>query len=93
VQVFIGFANFYRRFVENFSAIARPLTSLIRGAKKGQPPPKFKFGYKEREAFCKLKAAFTSALFLIHFDPSKPRRLETDASGFAYTGILSQPKE
>lgn len=91
VQVFIGFANFYRRFIENFSAIARPITSLMRGKKKGQPAPLFQWKDEEQQAFDQLKAAFTSAPILVHFDPIKPRRVETDASAFAYAGILSQP--
>jgi hypothetical protein len=93
VQVFIGFANFYRRFVRDFSAIARPLTCIMKGRKKGQPPPPFEWGEEQQLAFDRLKTAFTSAPFLMHFDPAKPRRLETDASGFAYAGILSQPTE
>ena len=44
-----------------------------------------------REAFKRLKNAFSSAPVLRHFDPNKPIRVETDASGFAIAGILSQP--
>jgi len=34
VQSFLGFANFYRRFIKDYSRIARPLTELTRGSKK-----------------------------------------------------------
>ena len=30
IQVFLGFANFYRRFIQSFSKIAGPLTSMLR---------------------------------------------------------------
>jgi len=93
VQVFLGFANFYRRFIRAYSAIARPLTSMMKGAVKGKKTGPFEWGYMEQEAFERLKDAFISAPVLIHFDPAKPIRLETDASGKAIAGILSQPSE
>jgi hypothetical protein len=85
VQSFLGFANFYRRFIENFSAIVRPLTILTR---KGIF---FLWQAEQEEAFTTLKKAFTTAPILIHADPSKPYTLETDASNFAIGAILSQP--
>src|SRR5271156_4295577 len=36
VQVFLGFCNFYRRFIQGYSHIARPLTSLMKGSKEGR---------------------------------------------------------
>ena len=36
VQVFLGFCNFYRRFIRNYSAIAQPLTGLLKGSIKGR---------------------------------------------------------
>ena len=93
VQVFIGFVNFYQHFIANFSAIARPLTSLMRGKKKGQLASDFQWNDAEQVTFNALKDAFTTTPFLMHFDPSKSRKLETNASNFAITEILSQPKE
>jgi len=93
VQVFISFANFYRRFIANFSAIACLLISLMRGKKKGQLAFDFQWNDAKQVAFNALKDAFIIALFFMHFDPSKPRKLETDTSGFAIAGILSQPKK
>ena len=43
-----------------------------------------------KEAFRRLREAFTIAPVLRHFDPKKPIRIETDASGFALVGIISQ---
>ncbi len=43
-----------------------------------------------KEAFWRLQSKFTKAPVLAHFDYERPIRLETDASGFAITGIISQ---
>jgi RNase H-like domain found in reverse transcriptase/Reverse transcriptase (RNA-dependent DNA polymerase)/Integrase zinc binding domain/Chromo (CHRromatin Organisation MOdifier) domain/Integrase core domain len=84
VQVFLGFANFYRRFIEKYSRVVLPITSLLR---KGQP---FVWTPKAQAAFDELKSAFSSAPILRHFDPELPISLHTDSSGFALSGILSQ---
>jgi len=62
VQEFLGVANFYRRFILNYSHVVAPLTRLTR---KDTP---FVWGAEQEEAFQKLKDAFTSALILRHFD-------------------------
>jgi len=87
IQQFLGLANFYRRFVKNFSLLARPLTELTR--------KNIEFGWKEEqeEAFKKLKEAFCSAPVLIIADPKKPFVVETDASNFAIGAVLSQHDE
>ncbi|KAF8756360.1 hypothetical protein RHS01_04300 [Rhizoctonia solani] len=87
VQLFLGFANFLRRFVANFSHIARPLHNLV---KKDTP---WKWETREQEAFQNLKDAITGAPVLCHADLPKPYFLETDASGAALGSILSQRQE
>ncbi|QRW26531.1 Retrotransposable element Tf2 protein [Rhizoctonia solani] len=87
VQLFLGFANFLRRFVANFSHMARPLHNLVR---KDTP---WKWDTREQEAFQGLKDAITNAPVLCHADPTKPYFLETDASGAALGSILSQRQE
>ena len=84
VQIFLGFANFYRRFIEGYSHITSPISALLR---KNQ---QFRWSSKAQEAFEELKRHFTSAPVLRHFDPDLPIRLHTDASGFAISGIISQ---
>jgi hypothetical protein len=83
--VFLGFANFYRWFIEGYSRVARPLSDLLKDATKV-----FQMTDGVQAAFEQLKDAFTSAPMLKHFDPSRRIRLETDTSGFAIAGILSQ---
>jgi hypothetical protein len=90
VQVFLGFANFYRRFIHRYSHHAAPLTSLLKGAKNGKKTGHFIFPKEASRAFQKLKKAFTEAPILAHFLPGRRIMLETDASVFAIGGILSQ---
>ncbi|KAF8751804.1 hypothetical protein RHS01_08350 [Rhizoctonia solani] len=87
VQSFWAFANFLRRFVANFSHMARPLHNLV---KKDTP---WKWSTREQEAFLGLKEAITNAPVLCHADPAKPYFLETDASRAALGSILSQRQE
>jgi len=86
-QLFLGFANFYRRFIQNYSQIARPLMELTKKTEK------WSWKREAGEAFEKLKQRFTTAPILAHFDPAKPVILETDASDFAIGAVLSQPDE
>src|SRR5437762_7421274 len=87
IQVFLGFANFYRRFIDGYSHVVMPITSLLRT--KGSPP--FEWSPAAQEAFDRLKVLFTSAPILRHFDPNPPVTLHSDSSGFALSGIISQP--
>lgn len=84
VQAFLGFANFYRRFIIGFSKIVAPLIHLTR---KGTP---FNFDDNCKSAMKRLQISFTSAPILRHFDPTKQIHIETDASDWVSAGILSQ---
>jgi transposase InsO family protein len=84
VQIFLGFANFYRRFIKDYSKIVSPMTALT---KKDTP---FHWSDACEEAFQFLKDAFTTAPVLRHFDFDRPTTVETDASDFVSAGILSQ---
>ena len=87
VHIFIGFANFYRRLIENFSKVCKPIkdTLKIKGDKKlwcWRPEPD--------KAFEELKQRFTSAALLAHFYPDRKMVIETDVSDFGLGCILSQ---
>jgi len=77
IQIFLGFANFYRRFIRGYSRTIAAITKLL---KKGV---KFRWDTAAEKAFQDLKRAFSTAPILRHFDPSRPLILETDASDFA----------
>jgi transposase InsO family protein len=87
IQVFLGFANFYRRFIKNFSSVVAPITRLL---KKDVP---FDWDPQAQNAFDTLRKAFTSEPVLGHFDPAKPCYLEPDASKSALGAVCSQPDE
>jgi len=84
IQLFIGFANFYRQFIINFSETVTPLTRLTR------KDAKFSWESEHQAAFNTLKLAFTWAPVLAHFDPANPIVVETDASDYAIAAIISQ---
>ena len=83
IQSFLGFANFYRRFISNYSDIVVPLTRLTR---KGT---QWNFSDAARKSFNTLKSAFVSAPILTHWIPDKQLIVETDASDYALGAILS----
>jgi len=87
VQTFLGFANFYRRFIKDYSKIARPLTELTKKTEK------WLCNQEAEAAFAELKRRFTTAPILAHFDPTKPVIVETDASDFGIAAVLSQRAE
>jgi RNase H-like domain found in reverse transcriptase/Reverse transcriptase (RNA-dependent DNA polymerase)/Integrase zinc binding domain/Integrase core domain/Retroviral aspartyl protease len=84
VQSFLGFCNFYRRFIRDYGKTAAPLTRLTR---KEVP---FVFGPDCTTAFEELKHRLVSAPILAHYNPDKETMLETDASDGVVAGVLSQ---
>jgi len=87
IQSFLGFANFYWRFMRDYSKITTPLSSLTR-KEKG-----WEWSDKQQEAFETLKKAMITEPILQHFDPERPVTIETDASDYAIGAICSQPNE
>ncbi|XP_044716503.1 reverse transcriptase (RNA-dependent DNA polymerase) domain-containing protein [Hirsutella rhossiliensis] len=81
---FLGFANYYRIFIPDYAKITQSLDALL---KKGTA---FHWGRAENEAFQELKRRFCESPVLKQWDPSLPTFLETDCSGYALGGVLSQ---
>ncbi|KAK3535798.1 hypothetical protein QTP70_021111 [Hemibagrus guttatus] len=88
LQRFLGFANFYTRFIWNYSSIDNPLTSLLRNK-----PKSLSWTSSAEEAFNTLKEAFTTAPLLVHPDPDRPFIVEVDASTTGVGAVLSQQQE
>ncbi|RCI10688.1 hypothetical protein L249_5387 [Ophiocordyceps polyrhachis-furcata BCC 54312] len=87
VRSFLGFANFYRDFIPRFSHLTAP---LIRLTQRNAP---FVWTAECQAAFDTLKEAFISYPVLAQWDPSRPTVVETDCSGEALGGCLSQTGE
>ena len=86
IQCFLGFCNFYRRFIEGFSQTAKPLYAKTKKECIGN----WEWGDKEEQAFDKVRTKLTTAPVLVYFDPLAPTKIETDASRYVCSGILSQ---
>lgn len=84
LQRFLGFANFYRRFIRNYSQVSGPLTQLT----SSKTP--FLWSQAAETAFRRLKNLFTSAPVLSHPDPSLQFIVEVDASDTGVGAVLSQ---
>jgi len=85
VEIFIGFANFYRRFIKDFSKVCKPITGTLKGN-----PQDFHWGREQEEVFEELKMMFTMAPILSHVYPGRKRVVETDASDLALGCVVSQ---
>ncbi|CAI5480477.1 unnamed protein product [Closterium sp. Yama58-4] len=84
LQQFLGFANYYNRFVPQYAKIAAPLTDLL---KKDTP---FKWDTPHQQAMEQLQTALTTAPVLIQPDPDKDYVVEADASDQAVEAVLMQ---
>ncbi|KAL0165771.1 hypothetical protein M9458_037615, partial [Cirrhinus mrigala] len=85
LQRFLGFSNFYRLFIKDYSSITAPLTSLLRGK-----PKTLNWNSSAHEAFQQLKKIFSTAPLLHHPDPELPFTVEVDASTTEGGAVLSQ---
>jgi hypothetical protein len=84
VQKFLGFCNFYRRFIRGFSQIAKPLNNLL---KKGA---KWTWEKVEQDDFDKLKRQVTEEPVLVQPNQRKQFEIEVDASNYAIGTVLMQ---
>ena len=81
VRAFLGFANYYKAFIDKFATTAALLTALT-----GKHP--FLWTAEAQKAFESLKKNFISALILAQFDLKKETRLKADSSGYTAGGAL-----
>lgn len=83
-QSFVGFTNYYRRFIKNFAQLMTPLTRLLRKDET------FIWSSDCQRSFEQIKLLFSSSPLLCHPDENKPFVLEVDASDFGVGGVLAQ---
>ncbi|MBW0548378.1 hypothetical protein O181_088093 [Austropuccinia psidii MF-1] len=84
LQSFLGFANFDCRFIKNYSKKISSLTSFL---KKDSHYP---LNEESLRQFHQIREAFTTDPILLHFNPSLPTILDTDATDYAFGAVLSQ---
>ena len=84
VQVFLGFANFYHRFIENFAKMPKLFSDLTRKNSI------WNWDIKQQNTFEALKKVFTMALALRIPNDKDFFKLFTNASDFAIGAVLSQ---
>nr|GEU53011.1 reverse transcriptase domain-containing protein [Tanacetum cinerariifolium] len=87
IRSFFGHAGFYRRFIKDFSKIARPMTRLL------EKDTSFIFSQECVEAFQTLKRKLTKAPVLISSDWDMPFELMCDASNYAIGAVLGQRQD
>ncbi|KAM0735103.1 Retrovirus-related Pol polyprotein from transposon 17.6 [Formica fusca] len=86
IQSFIGLAGYYRKFIEDFSKIAKPLTKLTKKTEK------FEWTMEQQNAFEILKERLMTAPVLMYPDFNQEFIVTTDASDYAIGAVLSQGK-
>ena len=84
IQMFLGFCNFYRKFIDAYAKTTQSISSLL---KKDIP---FEWKKEQQDAFEALKMKIATAPILAHPDNTRPFIIETDASDFAIGCILKQ---
>jgi hypothetical protein len=86
IQCFLGFANFYRFFIQDYSKIAAPLMHFTY-------KDKLEWSVGRDQVFQDLKTAFITVLIFIHLDFLKPFFFESNASNYALGVVLFQKGE
>lgn len=81
---FLQTCSWFRRFINNFAEVARPLTELTKKTAK------WKWDKRQQEAFETLKESLISQPILRQADPTMPYILRTDASAYAIGAVLLQ---
>jgi hypothetical protein len=87
VRSFLGLASYYRKFIQDFSKIARPLNQLM------QKDTPFKWKKEQQQSFEILKEKLTTLPILAHPDFEKPFYLLTDGSSEGLGAVLAQLNE
>ena len=82
LRAFLGMINYHGKFIRNLSSILQPLNQLLQGNQE------FKWSPRCEEAFKKAKDSLSSSNVLVHYDPSLPVILESDASQYGIGAVI-----
>uniref|UniRef100_A0AAV2JTD4 Gypsy retrotransposon integrase-like protein 1 n=4 Tax=Knipowitschia caucasica TaxID=637954 RepID=A0AAV2JTD4_KNICA len=83
LRSFLGFINYYHRFMPNLSTVLHPLNELLQAERK------WKWTKECEQAFQEVKRLVTSETVLTHYDPSLPVKLACDASPYGIGAVMS----
>lgn len=84
VRQFCGLASFFRKYIENYAMIAKPITKLL------HKNVEFIWQETQEKAFEEIKQKLSQRPVLVLYDPNKQHRIHTDASKWGLAGILLQ---
>jgi hypothetical protein len=93
VQIFINFANFYKRFVHAFFKASAELISLLKESEKEKFKIKFVMISEAKKFMKSIKRVFMSASMLRHYEFDDESMMKTDVFDFVITKIFSQLAE
>ena len=95
VRSFLGFTNYYRRFIKGYAKVAKPVNNLIQGenSKKKNKHKKVEWSSECQEAFEELKRLCTTTPVLAYADYKKWFKVSTDASEKGLGAALYQDQE
>ena len=82
LRAFLGMINYHGKFIRNLSSILQPLNQLL------QKDQEFRWSPQCEEAFNKAKESLSSSHVLVHYNPSLPVILESDASQYGIGAVI-----
>ncbi|GBN00585.1 Transposon Ty3-G Gag-Pol polyprotein, partial [Araneus ventricosus] len=84
IRSYLGLTGYFRKFIPHYSAIAKPLSDLLK------KDSNFSFGLKERESFNELKQILSKEPVLCLYNPKSETEIHTDASIDGFGACLLQ---
>ncbi|GBL93950.1 Transposon Tf2-9 polyprotein [Araneus ventricosus] len=84
IRSYLGLTGYFRKFIPHYSAIAKPLSDLLK------KDINFSFGLKERESFNELKQILSKEPVLCLYNPKSETEIHTDASIDGFGACLLQ---
>ena len=90
VRSFLGFTNYYCKFIPQYTQVAKPLNQLVSGDNANKKKTSVNWTSECQDAFEHLKCLCSQTPILAYVDYTKPFRLHTDASESGLGAVLYQ---